>query len=181
MTIFKLQLQPGIDREGTNYSAEGKYYDGDKIRFRSGKPEKIGGWVRLSNASFLGVSRSLWNWATLRGDNYVGVGTNLKYYIEEGGAYNDITPIRKITDPMGANPFSTAYSTLSATMTAEQPSLTLVSAASFPPAGIIRIGSEEMYYTAVDGNQLLGLTVGIMAPHLLRIRQGRQLAVQRLL
>ena len=160
MTIFKLALAPGIDREGTNYSAEGKYYDGDKIRFRSGKPEKIGGWVRLSNASFLGVSRSLWNWATLRGDNYVGVGTNLKYYIEEGGAYNDITPIRKITDPMGANPFSTAYSTLSATMTAEQPSLTLVSAASFPPAGIIRIGSEEMYYTAVDGNQLLGLTRG---------------------
>ena len=160
MTIFKLALAPGVDREGTNYSAEGRWFDGDKIRFRSGKPEKIGGWVRLSNASFLGVSRSLWNWATLRGDNYVGVGTNLKYYIEEGGAYNDITPIRKITDPMGANPFSTAYSTLSATMTAEQPSLTLVSAASFPPAGVVKIGSEEMYYTAVAGDQLLGLTRG---------------------
>lgn len=160
MAITKLDLQPGLYREGTNYSAEGRYYDGDKIRFRSGKPEKIGGWVRLSNNQFLGISRSLWNWATLDGSNLLGVGTNLKYYIENGGAYSDITPIRKITDPMSANPFATAYSTLNGTITDTASSLTLTSGASFPPAGVIRIGTEQIYYTAVITNQLIGLTRG---------------------
>jgi hypothetical protein len=64
------------------------------VRFRSGFPEKIGGWIRLSNDTFLGVARALWNWVTLNGANLLGVGTNLKYYIEQGGEYNDITPIR---------------------------------------------------------------------------------------
>lgn len=160
MPITKIELQPGMYREGTNYSAEGRYYDGDKVRFRSGKPEKIGGWVRLSNNTFLGISRSLWNWATLDGANYLGVGTNLKYYIEDGGAYSDITPIRKITNPMSANPFATAYNTLNGGITADSLSLTLTSSASFPPAGIILIGTEQIYYTAVVVNQLVGLTRG---------------------
>ena len=160
MPITKIQLDPGMWREGTNYSAEGRYYDGNKIRFRSGKPEKIGGWVRLSNNTFLGVARSLWNWATLEGDNYLGIGTNLKYYIEDGGAYSDITPIRKVVDPMSADPFATAYNTLNGTITADAISLTLTSATSFPPTGIILIGTEQIYYTAVSGNQLLGLTRG---------------------
>lgn len=92
--LQKLQFRPGLNREGTDYSNEGGWYDGDKIRFRSGFPEKIGGWIRLSNSTFLGIARSLWNWVTLNGSNLLGVGTNLKYYIEEGGDYNDITPIR---------------------------------------------------------------------------------------
>lgn len=94
--LQKLQFRPGINREGTDYSNEGGWYACDKVRFRSGFPEKIGGWTRLSNRFFLGVARALWNWATLAGANLLGVGTNLKYYIENGGDYNDITPIRAI-------------------------------------------------------------------------------------
>ena len=94
MPLQKLQFRPGINREGTDYSNEGGWYACDKVRFRSGFPEKIGGWIRLSNETFLGVCRALWNWATLAGENLLGVGTNLKYYIEQGGDYNDITPIR---------------------------------------------------------------------------------------
>jgi len=94
MPLQKLQFRPGINREGTDYSNEGGWYECDKVRFRSGFPEKIGGWIRLSNDTFLGVCRALWNWITLDGSNLLGVGTNLKYYIEEGGSYNDVTPIR---------------------------------------------------------------------------------------
>lgn len=92
--LQKLQFRPGINREGTDYSNEGGWYACDKVRFRSGFPEKIGGWIRLSNETFLGVCRAMWNWVTLNGSNLLGVGTNLKYYIEQGGDYNDITPIR---------------------------------------------------------------------------------------
>ena len=94
MPLQKLQFRPGINREGTDYSNEGGWYACDKVRFRSGFPEKLGGWIRLSNSTFLGVCRALWNWATLAGANLLGVGTNLKYYIEQGGDYNDVTPIR---------------------------------------------------------------------------------------
>ena len=94
MPLQKLQFRPGVNREGTDYSNEGGWYACDKVRFRSGFPEKIGGWIRLSNETFLGTCRALWNWVTLAGANLLGVGTNLKYYIEEGGDYNDITPIR---------------------------------------------------------------------------------------
>jgi hypothetical protein len=94
--LQKLQFRPGINREGTTLSNEGGWFDGDKIRFRSGYPEKIGGWAVVSYNTFLGVCRSLWNWITLKGYNLVGVGTNLKFYIESGGDYYDITPIREI-------------------------------------------------------------------------------------
>ena len=108
MPLQKLQFRPGVNREGTDYSNEGGWYDCDHIRFRSGFPEKIGGWSRLSNNTFLGDARALWNWVDLNANNYVGVGTNVKYYIEKGGSYNDITPY---TNPSGtalaANPFST--------------------------------------------------------------------------
>ena len=162
MTIIKLALAPGIDREGTNYSAEGKFFDGDKIRFRSGKPEKIGGWQRLSSATFLGTCRSLVNWSTLAGKNYVGLGTNLKYYIEEGGSYADITPIRKTVDPMTADPFASAFNTLSATITDNQQTIPLTSAASFPTTGgVIKIGSEEIIYSSISGNTLQGAVRGV--------------------
>jgi hypothetical protein len=93
MPLQKLQFRPGLNREGTDYSNEGGWYDGDKIRFRSGFPEKIGGWVRLSNNSFVGVCRSMWNWIDLDGTNYLGLGTSKKYYIERGGYFYDVTPI----------------------------------------------------------------------------------------
>ena len=96
MPLQKLQFKPGLNREGTIYSNEGGWYDGDKIRFRSGLPEKIGGWTQFSSNQFLGICRSLWVW--LDGDLgagaiYVGLGTSSKYYIYFGGVYNDITPI----------------------------------------------------------------------------------------
>jgi hypothetical protein len=168
MTITKIALQPGVYREGTAYSAEGRFYDGDKIRFRSGNAEKIGGWQRLSNFTYLGTARALWNWVALNGKNYLGVGTELKYYIENGGVYNDITPIRKTVNPMlgpvppsTGNPFATSFSTLSAGITEDQTSLGLVSGASFPAdGGVIKIGTEEMFYSQVSGNTLLGLTRG---------------------
>lgn len=98
MPLQKLQFRPGINREGTDYSNEGGWYACDKVRFRSGFPEKIGGWIRMSNEIFIGTCRALWNWVTLDGSNLLGVGTDLKYYIEEGGEYNDITPIRAVFD-----------------------------------------------------------------------------------
>lgn len=100
MPLQKLQFRPGINKEVTNYTGEGGYFECDKIRFRSGMPQKIGGWVQLSFLTFLGTCRSLWNWVTLNGDNLISVGTNLKFYVERGGGYYDITPIRKVVNPM---------------------------------------------------------------------------------
>lgn len=97
MPLQKLQFRPGVNREGTTLANEGGWFDCDKVRFRSGYPEKIGGWAALSYNTFQGVCRSLWNWVTLKGFNLMGVGTNLKFYIESGGAYYDITPIRTTT------------------------------------------------------------------------------------
>jgi hypothetical protein len=96
MALQKLQFRPGLNREGTDYSNEGGWYDGDKIRFRSGYPEKIGGWQQISNSQFLGTARSLWVWSDADagvGTTYIGLGTNSKYYIYSGGVYNDITPV----------------------------------------------------------------------------------------
>jgi len=97
MPLTKLQFQPGINKETTSYSNEGGWFDMDKMRFRAGFPEKIGGWVRLGLKSFLGTCRALHAWRTINLDNYLGLGTNLKYYIEEGEGYYDITPIRATT------------------------------------------------------------------------------------
>jgi len=110
MPLQKILPKPGINRENTRYTTEGGWYECDKIRFRQGTPEKIGGWVRVSTSTFLGVCRSLWNWVTLNAQNLVGVGTNLKFYILNGGDYYDITPIR-VTRTLGANPFTTDTAT----------------------------------------------------------------------
>lgn len=95
MPLQKLQFRPGVNREGTTLANEGGWFECDKVRFRSGYPEKIGGWAALSYNRFLGVCRSLWNWITLKQFNLMGVGTNLKFYIENGGEYYDITPLRE--------------------------------------------------------------------------------------
>ena len=117
MPLKSIIFRPGVNREQTRYAAEvigatapatqvvGGWYESEKVRFRSGMPEKIGGWQRISASTFLGVCRSLWNWVTLSALNLVGVGTNLKFYIERGGNYNDITPIRAtatLTNPFTA-------------------------------------------------------------------------------
>lgn len=97
MPLTKLQFRPGLVRDTTSYSNEGGWFDCDKIRFRSGVPEKIGGWEKISNSQFLGTCRALKPFRALDGTPFTGVGTHLKYYIEEGGGYNDITPIRATT------------------------------------------------------------------------------------
>jgi len=118
MPLKKLTLKAGVNKENTRYTAENGWYVSDKMRFRQGTPEKIGGWVRISASVFQGVCRSLWNWVTLTSFNLIGVGTNLKFYIESGGAYNDITPIRS-TVTINNNPFAlTASTTVTVTDTA---------------------------------------------------------------
>jgi len=104
--LKRLVMKSGINRENTRYSTEGGWYECDKIRFRQGTPEKIGGWQKLSDNTYLGICRSLWPWTTLGGVSYIGLGTHLKYYVEFGGEYFDITPIRT-TVVLGANPFAT--------------------------------------------------------------------------
>ena len=136
MPLQKLQFRPGVNREGTTLSNEGGWYDADKIRFRSGYPEKVGGWQRdggaiyptaptgtfasggtttsatVSNGVFWGIAKALWNWINLTGYNLLSVGTNLKYYIQNtsGGAFNDITPIR-LTNAAVASAFTTDTTT----------------------------------------------------------------------
>ena len=117
MPLKSILFRPGVNRENTRYASEvlgavsasaqvvGGWYESEKVRFRSGTPEKIGGWQRISANTFLGVCRSLWNWVTLGALNLIGVGTNLKFYIERGGNYYDITPIRDtvvLTNPFTA-------------------------------------------------------------------------------
>jgi len=122
MPLQKVLFKPGVNRENTRYTTEGGWYECDKIRFRQGTPEVIGGWQQISGYTYSGVCRSLWNWTTLAGANYVGVGTNVKFYIEQGGAYYDITPIAS-TVTLGANPFAT-NGTTTVTVTASTTSLT---------------------------------------------------------
>ncbi len=118
MPLQKILFKPGVNRENTRYTTEGGWYECDKVRFRQGNPEIIGGWKRISPQTFLGVCRSLWNWVTLGALNLVGVGTNLKFYIQRGGAYYDITPIRA-TSTINNNPFAlTASTTVTVTDTA---------------------------------------------------------------
>lgn len=97
MPLTKLQFRPGVNRETTSYTNEGGWFDCDNIRFRFGLPEKIGGWQRATENQFLGTCRALKPFVALDGSRYMGVGTHLKYYIEEGGVYNDITPLRTTT------------------------------------------------------------------------------------
>ena len=121
MTISKLQFTPGIHREGTEYSEQGSWYNCDKIRFRSGYPEKIGGWVKTTDMAFKGVSRALMNWTLLDGKDCLAMGTHKKFYIEYAGVINDITPVR-YSDPVknnaittgGAGGFTHTYTTTAA-------------------------------------------------------------------
>ena len=116
MPLQKVILKPGVNRENTRYTNEGGWYESEKIRFRQGTPEKLGGWQRISSSTFVGICRSLWNWVTLTGANLLGVGTSLKFYIEATGVYYDITPITT-TIALGANPFATVNTTTTVTVT----------------------------------------------------------------
>ena len=94
MPLQKVVFKPGVNRENTRYTNEGGWYESDKVRFRQGTPEKIGGWTQYSSYTFVGVCRLLWNWVDLSNILYLAVGTNLKFYVTYGTNYFDITPIR---------------------------------------------------------------------------------------
>ena len=116
MPLQKILFKPGVNRENTRYTTEGGWYECDKIRFRQGNPEILGGWEPFSASTYLGVCRSLWNWVLLDGTNVVGVGTNLKFYIEQGGLYYDVTPIRA-TSTINNNPFVATNGSATITVT----------------------------------------------------------------
>ena len=161
MPLMKLQFQPGLNRETTGYANEGGWWDADKVRFRMGYPEKIGGWQRFNaTAVLLGTCRAIHPWVALDTNEYIGLGTSQKYYVSGNGTYNDITPIRETT-AAGAVTFAAGKSTLSADITAIDTTVTIASATGFPTSGgIVQIDSEQIRYSGVAGNTLTGLLRG---------------------
>jgi len=128
MPLQKMQLVPGINKESTSYGNEGGWFDCDKVRFRSGNPEKIGGWTRYSDTQVIGTTRALWNWLDLTSANWLALGTSEKFYIETGGEFNDITPLRAgikaVTAPYtnmwytsGCGPLTNCFTTASTSKT----------------------------------------------------------------
>ena len=159
MPLTKLQFKPGINRETTSYSNEGGWFDSDKVRFRMGFPEKIGGWVRQSIYNFLGTCRALHPWVTLSGDKLIGVGTSFKYYINEGGSYQDITPIRISSS---AVTFGAGADTLNGAINASIQSIILNSVTGFPTGGgLIKIGTEQINYAGITSSTLTGCVRGV--------------------
>ena len=155
MPLTKILFKPGVNRENTRYTTEGGWYECDKVRFRQGNPEAIGGWQRISANTFLGVCRSMWNWVTLGFLNLLGVGTNLKFYIERGGQYNDITPLRT-TVTINNNPFAlTASTTVTVTDTAHG----CVTGDFVTFSGAVDIGGVGTNVTAAVLNQEFQVTV----------------------
>ena len=105
--LQKYVFKPGIDKENTRYTNEGRWWSMDKMRFRSGSPEKLGGWIAYTNDRFLGLCRKLFNWIDLDQDDIMAMGTSVKLYAERGGGFTDITPIVRVTNPPLVNPFTT--------------------------------------------------------------------------
>jgi hypothetical protein len=163
MPLQKILFKPGVNKENTRYTTEGGWYDCDKIRFRQGNPEIIGGWQRISSNTFNGTCRSLWNWTTLGNLNLVGVGTNTKFYIQNGGAYYDITPIR-VTTTLGANPF-TGNGTTTVTVTATSHEATTGSFVTF--SGVTgtyaSVLNAEFQITVVNANSYTITTASVVA------------------
>lgn len=157
MPLQKLQFKPGINRENTNYAGEGGWFDSEKIRFRSGYPEKIGGWQSISNTTvytFKGVCRTLWNWITLSGTNLLALGTDQKVYVENGGAYRDITPIRNTTT-INTDPFATTSGSKLVVVTDTAHSATVGTYVTFSGAtavGGLTLNGEFEIIRIVDGN-----------------------------
>lgn len=162
MPLKKILFKPGVNRENTRYTNEGGWYESDKIRFRQGTPEKIGGWARISANVFQGICRSLWNWVTLASQNLIGVGTNLKFYIANGGSYYNITPIRN-TATVTTNYFTTNTSTNSGgktTVTVTNAShgalnndfVTISYGSSAPTVGGVTVAAGEYQITFISAN-----------------------------
>jgi len=165
MTLHAIRFRPGVNREQTQYTSEtvgtvtpsyqitAGWYASQNVRFRQGFPEKIGGWVPLALGTYLGVCRSLFSWSTLGGQNLIGVGTNLKFYVNQGGPYYDITPIR-YTVTLN-NPFTTVNASTVVTVTAASSGAVLGDFVTFSGAsavGGITINGEYQIQSIVDSN-----------------------------
>lgn len=161
MPLTKLQFEPGLNRETTGYANQGGWWDSDKVRFRSGYAEKIGGWQNAAQGKyFLGTCRGIHPWIALDGNEYIGWGTSQKYYIFTAGSFYDITPIRSTT-AAGAVTFAAASNTLNGGISAIEEELTLTSVTGFPTTGgLVKIDSEQIRYSAVSGSKLTGLLRG---------------------
>ena len=161
MPLKTLRFQPGIRREGTSYSAEGGWYDSQWVRFRTGLPEKMGGYQRISSFTYQGVCRSLFPWVTLALVPYIGLGTNLKYYIVSGGEYYDITPIRRTVTLV--NPFSTTMGSVVVSVHdvghgAIDGDFVTFSGVSNPVGGITIDGEYQLTYVDADNYTIVGNT-----------------------
>lgn len=161
MPLKKLQLRPGVNRESTTYANEGGWFESDKIRFRSGQPEKIGGWTNLAaqnNGTFytyVGVNRDMCNWVTLSYANLNGIGTNQKYYVENGGKYYDITPLTSSSPVTLTNPFSTISGSKQVTVTAAGSGVspgTWVTFSGATTVGGLTLNGEYEVISTPDGN-----------------------------
>jgi len=157
MPLKKIQLRPGVNKENTRYTNENGWYDCDKVRFRMGTPEKIGGWQQISTSTFLGYARSLWNWVTLSSLNLLGVGTNLKFYVERGGVYNDITPIRETATLTG--PFAASTGSTTVTVTDVAHGCITNDFVTFSGAGITSLGGNITAAVLTGEFQVTVLTV----------------------
>jgi len=166
MPLKKVLPKPGVNRENTRYTNEQGWYVSDKVRFRQGTPEKIGGWVRLNNYTYLGVCRSLFNWFDLSQNNWIAVGTNLKYYLTRGTQYYDITPIR-YTTVAGAATFSAVTippfsSTITVTCAAHgaliNDFVTFSNAASLGGAITAAVLNQEYQITSIINNNSFTIT-----------------------
>ena len=161
MPLQYLQFRPGVSRESTDLANSGGWYACDKIRFRSGMPEKLGGWVTDTNNTFLGTCKHIVEWDSLSGYYLLGLGTNLKYYIYSGGVFFDVTAIR-VTVNLPNNPVTPIYSTLSADITATATTFNVTSGTSFvnAPPFTIQIGAETIWVSSVASNTLSGCIRG---------------------
>lgn len=167
MPLQKIALRPGVNRESTSYAAEGGWYACDKVRFRSGQAEKIGGWSVVGEGIFLGTCRSLTEWVSLSSFILLGLGTNLKYYINSNQVNYDITPIRLDTSVapgtgLGTNPFLPIYNELNGDLSAAATDIQLVSGTTFTKVVplVITIGAEKIYVQNANGNTLTGCVRG---------------------
>lgn len=135
MALQKLQFTPGIQHDGSRYASSGSWTDADKVRFRAGAPEKIGGWQQAVLAQFLGTCRHLFAFSDLAGSYYLGIGTELKYYIERGGSMYDITPIRATITQ--SNPFTTTNTSTNVLVTIPSHGASIGDFVTFSGAGAV--------------------------------------------
>ena len=153
--LQKLQFRPGVSRESTDLANEGGWYACNLVRFRSGSPEKLGGWVINGSGYFLGTCRNLIEWVSLSGYYILGIGTNLKYYVQIGGLYYDITPIR-LDLALGADPILPIYGSLASNISDTATTFTVNSGTSFDHVTpyVVTIGTEDIYVGFASGTTL---------------------------